>query len=133
MKTVRAKNGTPNIQRSFIKRHSDSEMHIEALRLFLREKTLLVNADLADDVVESTQVSDPDLFFIRTVYWTIKEELPLDKVNALLDLQRLNKTDIPYRNLSWDTVTEIQNTISMFLKQKLVTKLSQSVFFCSPY
>ena len=46
-----------------VKRHSDSEMLIEALRLSLRVKTPLVNVDLADDVVDSTQVSDPDLFF----------------------------------------------------------------------
>ena len=35
MNTVWAKDGTPNIQRSSIERHSDSEMHIEALRLSL--------------------------------------------------------------------------------------------------
>ena len=35
----------------------------------------------------------------------MKEEMPLEKVNAVLELQRLNrdlnKSDMPYRNLSW--------------------------------
>ncbi|KAH3818002.1 hypothetical protein DPMN_119587 [Dreissena polymorpha] len=59
----------------------------------------------------------------------MKGELPLDKVNALLDLQRINKVDMPYRNLSWTTITELQNINASYVKKETVDKLSKSDFF----
>jgi hypothetical protein len=59
----------------------------------------------------------------------MKGELPLDKVNVILEIQRINKTDISYRHLSWTTITEIQNLIALILKQDLIQRLNSSVYF----
>ena len=40
-----------------------------------------------------------------------KEEMPTEKVNSLLKLQALNGVEIKYKNLSWDTLTDIQDCL----------------------
>jgi hypothetical protein len=51
----------------------------------------------------SVSVSNDDLVLFRTVYFQGQEEMPTDKYNGLLALQRIKGVDISYRNLSWDT------------------------------
>jgi CheY-specific phosphatase CheX len=53
----------------------------------------------------------------------MNNELPIEKLDAILELQRLNSLNMPYRNLSWTTITEIQNVIAAGLKKKLVVVL----------
>ncbi|KAL4231707.1 hypothetical protein ACF0H5_009283 [Mactra antiquata] len=81
MKSVWAKDGTSNVQRSSTECHNSSDVHKEASRLSVKSKSCVNVLNIADNELSRTLVSDPDVFFIRTVYMTLKEELSLDKVN----------------------------------------------------
>ena len=56
---------------------------------------------------QKANVTNPDLYLVRTVYTLMKTDIALDKVNAVLELQRLNGLELPCRNLSWTTINEI--------------------------
>lgn len=132
VKTIWNEEGSVNVQKSTIERHIESAPHIEASKLSVQRKICEESTSLAllpDDEVNNTSFSDCDVFLMRTVYVVMKEELPLDKVNALLDLQRINKVEMPYQNLSWSTVTEIQNIIAESLKKEIIDKINASKFF----
>ena len=130
MKTIWADEGTANVQKSTIERHCVSEPHGEATRRSIRQNMLAENSKmLKKEDLTDINISNSDVFLIRTVYMEMKEEMPLEKVNAVLDLQRLNKADMPYRNLSWTTITEIQSIIAGFLKKDLPNKLRHSMYF----
>ena len=130
MKTIWAAEGTANVQKSTIERHCVSEPHGEATRRSIRQNMLAENSNmLKKEDSTDINISNSDVFLIRTVYMVMKEEMPLEKVNAVLDLQRLNKADMPYRNLSWTTITEIQSIIAGFLKKDLTDKLRHSMYF----
>ncbi|KAH3789993.1 hypothetical protein DPMN_168186 [Dreissena polymorpha] len=55
---------------------------------------------------ESVEESDPDdtdtqdKALFRTIYFLMKNEIPLNKLDAILDLQRLNGVEMHYQNLS---------------------------------
>lgn len=94
------------------------------------EKNVSENADSSDDDKTSLpSVSKEDRALFNTVYTAAKEELPSEKVNSLLDLQRKNGLDLPYKNLSWDTIDNIQKTISKHLTSDLISEIKQSPTF----
>ena len=67
----------------------------------------------------SVTVSEEDLKLFRTVYFTAKSELPSESINGLLTLQIMNGVQMPYKNLSWDSITEIQRSICYVLKNTM--------------
>jgi len=83
------------------------------------------NIDTSD--ITDVPISDTRLF--RTVYTCMKNDIPLDNVNTLLDLQRENGLSMPYQNLSWTTITEIAKIISFTLHQGVVDEIKSSVYF----
>ncbi|KAL4236105.1 Lysine-specific demethylase 4B [Mactra antiquata] len=87
MKSVWAKDGTSNVHRSSTERHNSSDVHKEASRLSVKSKSCVYVLDIADDELSRTPVSDHDVFLIRTVYMTMKEELSLDKECTLCTLR----------------------------------------------
>ncbi|XP_060596481.1 zinc finger protein 862-like [Ruditapes philippinarum] len=124
--TIWAKDGTTNIQKSTLDRHNECDPHIEACKLSIKK----LDMELApENKLEKGKIDNADVYLMRTVYMVMKEELPLDKVNAILELQRINKADISYRNLSWTTITEIQNLIALILKEDLIQRLRSSEYF----
>ncbi|XP_045212023.2 zinc finger protein 862-like [Mercenaria mercenaria] len=74
-------------------------------------------------------VDKEDLILFRTVFYAASEELPTVKVNSLLELQRLNGASITYRNLSWDTLSEIQKYICTIIKRDLIEHIRESDFY----
>jgi hypothetical protein len=110
MKSVWSDEGTPNVQRSSLERHSLSKDHATATKLYLHQHITKTNSEsltLSPELTEAS-VSDQDAFLFRTVYCVAKNEMPSEKVNDLLELQTLNKVDLEYKNLNWTTITEIQ-------------------------
>ena len=59
----------------------------------------------------------------------MKNDIPLDNVNTLLDLQRENGLFMPYQNLSRTTITEIAKIISSTLHQGVVDEIKSSEYF----
>lgn len=102
-KNVWALEGTPNVQKSSLERHNDSYDHAKAVRLCLQEKSLDTIFDEDLDDATNIETSDPDICLVRTIYSLMKSDIPLEKVNAILELQRLNGLDLQYKNLSWTT------------------------------
>lgn len=70
--------------------------------------------------------SNDDQVLFRTVFYLAKEEMPSDKLNSLLYLQQLNGVNISYKNLSWDTVTEIQKCLSTVIMKNIVSEIKKS-------
>ena len=129
IKSVWASEGTPNIQKSAIERHSLSVEHAKACKLSLQDKcaeSLLQDSDGSADQAEPT---DPDKCLIRTVYTLMKNDIPLEKVNAILELQHCNGLKIEYQNLSWTTVTDIRDCIANVLKKTLIEKINRSEYY----
>ena len=59
----------------------------------------------------------------------MKTEIPLNKLDAILELQRLNGVEMPYQNLSRTTVSEIQGIIAEHYKKDLVTQVNASNYY----
>ena len=55
--------------------------------------------------------------------------MPTDKCNGLLALQRINGVDISYRNLSWDTISEVQECLAQISKRQIVDRINESEFY----
>ena len=110
-------------------RDSLSVEHAKACKLSLQDKcaeSLLQDSDGSADQAEPT---DPDKCLIRTVYTLMKNDIPLEKVNAILELQHCNGLKIEYQNLSWTTVTDIQDCIANVLKKTLIEKINRSEYY----
>jgi hypothetical protein len=70
-----------------------------------------------------------NLVLFGTVYFQGQEEMPTDKCNGLLALQRINGVDISYRNLSWDTISEVQECLAQISKRQIVDRINESEFY----
>lgn len=82
-----------------------------------------------DSSDETQSVENVDTKLFCTVFYAAKEGLPTNQVNNLLELQRMNGADIQYRNLSWDTLKDIQSSIKTVLQKELVSDICESEFF----
>jgi len=78
----------------------------------------------------SPLVPKEDIVLFYTVYSVAKKkEMPSEKVNSLLQLQRINGVDVQYKNLSWDTINAIQESISFVISKDLVSEINSSPNF----
>ena len=123
---VMALDGSHNIQYSTVKKHNDSTEHKDSKKKMLQNK-MIEEAD-PEPCSESICHTDDEVLF-RTVYCVAKEELPSEKVNPILQLQALNGVSIKYKNLSWDTVSEIQGCMSEIIARSLVDEINSSPVF----
>ena len=64
--------------------------------------------------------SNDDLKLFRTVYYAASEEIPTAKIKSLLELQRINGSNIKYKNLRWDSISEIQLCIQTIFQRDKV-------------
>ena len=109
---------------SNLKRHSNSLEHRRATDRLARQLKVV------DEVEErEPDVSFKDKVLFKTVYCVAMEEIPSSKVNALLTLQQVNGVNLKYRNLSWDTITEIQRCLCDTLVSKVVNEINDSSLF----
>ena len=123
MLSVLARGGSSNIQPDTIVKHNRSTEHKEA-----GQKTLSLAAAVPCEevVTEADGVNlddNDDINLFRTVFYAACEDLPPGKVNRLLELRTLNGTNIKYKNLSCDTVSEIQGCIKAFFQRDLASRL----------
>ncbi|XP_053392615.1 zinc finger protein 862-like [Mercenaria mercenaria] len=124
---VWANDGGVNIQKSAIDRHCASEEYIEAWQKDIKSSTCCSSHSEGDDDLKD--LDQPDISLFRTVYSLMKNEIPINQLDAMLELQRLNGVEMPYKNLSWTTVTEIQDIIADNYKKDLITEINTSNFY----
>ena len=123
--SIWANEGSTNFQKNSIERHGSSAEHKCAEEKICRKRR---SESVIDSEVEPEEVScnDDDLKLFRTIFYVAKEELPNDKINSLLELQNLNGANIKYKNISWDTVTEIQSCICTVIQREIVEEMKLS-------
>ena len=116
---VCVRGGSCNLQSDTIVKHNRSAEHKEA-----EQKTLSLAAAVpCEEFVteaDGVTVDDDYIKLFRTVFYAACEDLPPGKVNSLLELRTLNRANIKYKNLSWDTVSEIQGCIKAIFQRDLV-------------
>ena len=76
-----------------------------------------------DDNRNQLKVSGEDSALFVTVYHAAMSETPSSQINGLLDLQKRNGVSMKYENLSWPTITEIQETICRTLVEEVVAEV----------
>lgn len=125
--SIWAEIGSSNVQKNGIERHARSLEHRKAEECLTACKSGKVECEVFEQVTGTVCIDDEKLF--RTVYYAAKEELPSSKINSLLELQNLNGASIKYKNLSWDTIKEIQSCISSIIQQEVIEEVLQSDFY----
>ncbi|OOY36387.1 hypothetical protein BOV89_12870, partial [Solemya velum gill symbiont] len=85
--------------------------------------------DEEDEGADDISISGEDLKLFNTIYFAAKSELPSESINGLLQLQALNGVSMKYKNLSWDSITDIQRSIAHVLKSSIVDDIKESVFY----
>lgn len=125
--------GARDVQMSGITRHNDSTDHRAAVKSAEYARTASASDELVwiDGVSEeegdaSVDVSDQDKILFRTVYQVASCEMASTHVNDILDLQRMNGLNVQYKNLSWDSITDIQRSISHALVTEVVRDLNRA-------
>ncbi|KAH3753467.1 hypothetical protein DPMN_188104 [Dreissena polymorpha] len=119
LKNVWSAEGTPYIQRSSVERHNESKDHVSAAKLFLsRNLDISIETECNETETYDGNVSEQDVFLLRTIYSLAKNEIPSERVNDMLELQTLNEVDIKYQNLIWTTINDIQQCISTVTEVK---------------
>lgn len=83
-------------------------------------------AQAGRELAEPITISDADVKLFCTVFYVATEELPSSKVNSMLELQNINGAAIKYKNLSWDTIHDIQSCISTVIQRDLVSEILDS-------
>lgn len=127
---VWALDGTPNMQISSITRHNDSSEHKNVCVNLEKERLIhVVSDDDQDEETEIVNINKQDKVVFNTVYFAAKSELPSETVNGLLNLQRLNGQNVDYKNLSWDSITDMQESISYTLTKKMLKEIKESNVF----
>lgn len=123
-----ANDGSTNIQKNALERHCNSKEHVDA-EAFIVSKRSEPTTLKSEQNESRMNVSDDDRALFRTVYYAAAEELPSSKINSLLELQCTNGCKISYKNLSWDTISEIQRCMCEVFKQEIVAEIEKSVFY----
>lgn len=108
-----------------LNRHCTSKDHLESLKKDLASASF----DSEDDHDVNCDVDGADVVLFWTVYSLMKNEIPVNKLDSILELQRLNGVEMPYQNLSRTTISEIQNIISDYYKKDLVSQINSSNFY----
>lgn len=75
-----------------------------------------------NNIVNTGDTDNQNMALFRTIYSLMKTEIPLNKLEAILELQGLNSVEMPYQNLSRTTVSEIQDIIAEHNKKDLVSQ-----------
>ena len=126
--SVWAREGSTNFQKSSVSRHHASSEHQRAESKLLQQRSCAHNSQQEVDSAP-VQVNDDEHKLFRTVFYAADEGLPTKQVNKQLDLQRINGAEIKYRQLSWDTLCEIQSCITKAIRDELVSEIVQSEFY----
>lgn len=128
LKSVWANEGSPNIQISGIIRHDQSIEHTSACAEEEKQKGRDI---LEANIISETPVSlaREDAIVFNTVYYAAKSEIPSNSVNGLLELLTKVGINVKYTNLSWDSITEMQNAISHVLQDELINDIKKSEIF----
>lgn len=134
LSNVFAAEGSPNIQKNTISRHNDSSEHklaCEKLEKNIAEAKFHLEDDSNDESEADgdVKIAFEDKVLFNTVYFAAKSELPSTNVNGLLKLQFTNGVETKYQNLSWDTITSVQSSISQSIKNDIVNDINQSKYF----
>lgn len=129
--SVWANEGSPNTPMSSLKRHNVSGDHKLACKDEERvtAPASAVCDDEEDEGADDISISGEDLKLFNTIYFAAKSELPSESINGLLQLQALNGVSMKYKNLSWDSITDIQRSIAHVLKSSIVDDIKESVFY----
>ena len=61
-----------------------------------------------DDGDTEITISKQGHMLFNTEYFAVKYEIPLESINGMLTLQTMNGININDKNLSWDTISDIQ-------------------------
>lgn len=75
-----------------------------------------------NNIVNTGDTDNQNMALFRTIYSLMKTEIPLNKLEAILELLGLNSVEMPYQNLSRTTVSEIQDIIAEHNKKDLVSQ-----------
>ena len=112
---------TANLQHSNIPRHNESDDHRKAVDAdCLRHSLLLKNdsssssteSSSSNDVQEPRPVNYSDKVLFNTVLYAVKQVLPNDIVNSLLELQRTNGVQCKHQDVHSDTILGIQRSLA---------------------
>ena len=126
--SVWAEEGASSIQLSSIVRHNKSAEHKSACTKEEQNKNLLAINEENEPLVKVSCAKE-DVVLFNTVYFCAKAELPSTQINGMLEMNKVNGLDIGYKNLSWDTIHEIQVTISNVLTTSVVQDIESSPYF----
>ena len=122
--------GSPSIQSSSLVRHNASLEHKNAVShiMKLQTETDYESAEIDKETVP-THVDPKEKILFNTAYYVAKEQESSEKINRLLDLQKKNGLATGYQNLSWDTITDIQDSICSVITDSLVSDINRSPCF----
>ncbi|XP_053395815.1 SCAN domain-containing protein 3-like [Mercenaria mercenaria] len=124
--TVWANEGTTNIQISAVTRHDQSTEHSNACTAMEKQEVQTILEKDAAPTETAFSVAKEDAIVFNTIYFAAESEIPSSTVNGLLELHTRNGLDVKYTNLSWDSITKMQNSIAHVLRDELVNEIKSS-------
>ena len=129
MPSIWSQEGSNNFQKTSLSRHASSVEHLSAETSLRKLPACSSTMDSSSDETNSKCLETDECKLFRTVFYAAKEGLASNQVNNLLDLQRLNGAEIKYKNLSWNTLVDIQSCIKTTQQKDIVSGVKDSEFF----
>ena len=129
MPSIWSQEGSNNFQKTSLSRHASSVEHLSAETSLCKLPACSSSMDSSSDETNSKCLETDECKLFRTVFYAAKEGLASNQVNNLLDLQRLNGAEIKYKNLSWNTLVDIQSCIKTTQQKDIVSGVKDSEFF----
>ena len=130
--SIWAEEGSGNIQKTSVTRHSQATEHSKAELLIKRQKypesTSVCKTEDTDSDYKPT-VNEEERKLFRTVFCLAKKLQPSDITNTFLHLQSLNGVDIQFKNLSWDSIKDIQSCISDTIQRSITEAVADSQYY----
>lgn len=116
--------GSSNFRKSAVVEHASSNDHVQSLKLETAAKSNQI-VNLIDKVHEKADDAMCTLF--RNAYFVAKENLPIDKFQAVNDLTKLNGAIITNKLYQEDNAcSEFIQIMSELLEDEVVTELKSS-------
>ena len=133
--SIWAQEGSCNVQKNSVTRHSQSSEHGKAELSCIQQKVCSESSsdcktEESDDY--KPRVKEEDIKLFRTVFCLTKKLQPPDMINTFLQLQSLNGVNLQYQNLSWDSIKDIQSCISDTIQRSIIEAVLISLFYGIP-
>ena len=126
--SIWAEEGSGNIQKTGVTRHSQATEHSKAELLIMRQKypesSSVCKTEDTDSDYKPTVNEEEEKFS----YCLAKKLKPSDMINTFLHLQSLNGVDIQFKNPSWDSIKDIQSCISDTIQSSITEAVADSQY-----